>query len=103
MSEKRSIGVLGAILFAAITAVTFSQSARAETGFLWLDSAYAVPAHHISYTPHWKRAGHTKRVGASTVSYVAPPSRPQIIQVAAAAPVRSECFWCNVRISGLSF
>jgi hypothetical protein len=103
MSVRRSMGLLGGFLFAATAAVTFSQGARAESGFLWLDSAYAVPAGQMRYHPRWNRVSRPKAVGVSATSYVAPPSRPRVVEVASAAPVRNDCFWCNVRISGLSF
>jgi hypothetical protein len=90
MSVKRSICVFGAFLFAATTAITFSNSARAETGLSWLDSGYAVPADQV-VAPRLSR--HQRRV--SSAVYV-----PQAVQVAA---YRNDCFWCNVRISGLGF
>jgi hypothetical protein len=97
------MGLLGAFLFAATAAVTFSQGARAESGFLWLDSAYAIPASEVSYSPRWKkRVSHARAIGVSNGRHVAPPAR-RLVEVASAAPVRNDCFWCNVRISGLSF
>jgi hypothetical protein len=103
MSVRRSIGAVGVFLLIAAAAVTFSQGARAETGFLWLDSAFAIPAGQIGHGPQWRRVHRVKATSAA--SYIAPPNRPRMVEVASATPVRSDCFWCNrpVYISGLSF
>ena len=98
MSVRRTTHALGACLLIAASAITFAQSARAETGFLWFESATAVPSSQISSSPHWKRVHRAKP--ASAINYVA---RPQAVEVAAATPVRSDCFWCNARITGLAF
>jgi hypothetical protein len=104
MSMKRSAGLVCASLFAAAVAIAMPQGAKAESGFLWLDSAYAVPvASQTHYTPRWKRVNRPRAVGAPTVSYVSPALGPAIVRIAAVAPPRADCFWCNVRISGLSF
>ena len=103
MSVRRSFGLVGAFVLAATTAVTFSQGARAETGLLWLASAYAAPVSQVSYAPRWKRVSRPKPAASFAVNPVAQPSRPRPLVVASAAPVRSECFWCNARITGLSF
>jgi hypothetical protein len=103
MSVRRSIFVLGAFLLAATAQVTFSQSARADGGYLWLASVYAAPVNQISHTPRWKRVSRPKPSASFAVNRVAQPSRPRPLVVASAAPVRSECFWCNVRVTGLSF
>jgi hypothetical protein len=92
MSMKRSMAVVGAFLFAATTAMTFSQSARAETGLLWLDSIYAAPvgqAHSMTHKRHHRVVG---------VSYA-----PRAVYVAAVTSVGAGCFWCNARVSGLGF
>jgi hypothetical protein len=103
MSMTRSAGLVCASLLAVTMATALPQGAKAETGFLWLDSAYALPAGQTNYTPRVKRVSRPKAVGVSTVSYVSPPPNPGIVRVAAVAPSRADCFWCNVRISGLSF
>jgi len=103
MSVRRSIGALGAFLLAATAAVTLPQGARAESGFLWLDSAKALPLSQVSYAHRWKRVTHPKAHATSAINHVAPPSRPRPLEVASAAQVRPDCFWCSVRITGLSF
>jgi len=104
MSMKRSAGLVCASLLAATVATAIPQGAKAESGFLWLDSAYALPtARQTHYTPRWKRVNRPRTVGAPAVSYVSPPPSPAVVRIAAVAPPRADCFWCNVRISGLSF
>jgi hypothetical protein len=80
-----------AALFLVLASMTcVSGSARAETGWLWFDSAFATPTHH-----------YVQRARPARVSSVAKP-----ILVSAVAPQpRSDCFWCNrpVYVSGLSF
>ncbi|MEA2838625.1 MAG: hypothetical protein QOD89_3175 [Bradyrhizobium sp.] len=100
---KRSAGLVCASLLAATVATAIPQGAKAESGFLWLESAYAVPASQTHYTPRWKRVNRPRAVGARAVSYVSAPPRPAVVRIAAVAPSRADCFWCNVRISGLSF
>lgn len=100
MSTKRITKLLGAFLFAATTAVAFSHGARAETGILWLDSVYAVPYNHSDTKSQWKRVSRTKLPATSAGNYAAPPAQPRTVQVASA---RTECFWCNQRVTGLSF
>jgi hypothetical protein len=103
MSMKRSAGLVYASLLAAAVATAIPQGAKAESGFLWLDSAYALPAaSQRHYTPRWKRVNRPRAVGAPAVYYVPPPN-PGVVRIAAVAPPRADCFWCNVRISGLSF
>ena len=98
MSMKRSAGLLCASLLAATMATALPQGAKAESGFLWLDSAYALPASQINHAPRAKRMNRPK---AASVGYVSP--RPNVVRVAAVVPSRPDCFWCNVRITGLSF
>jgi hypothetical protein len=99
MSMKRSMAVVGAFLFAATTAMTFSHSARAETGLPWLDSVFASPAGQMHSMTH-KRSVHPRAVH---VSYVAPAYAPRAVYVAEVSSVGAGCFWCNARISGLGF
>jgi hypothetical protein len=102
MSMKRSAGLVCASLLAAAVATAIPQGAKAESGFLWLESAYVLPAaSQTRYTPRWKRVHRVRAAGAPAVSYVSPPG-PAVVRIAAVAP-RADCFWCNVRISGLSF
>ena len=103
MSVSRSIGLVGAFVLAATTAVAFSQGARAESGLLWLDSANALPIVNVSYHPQWRRATRPLTPVTSAVNHAAPPSRPAPVDIAEATPARSDCFWCNVRVTGLSF
>jgi hypothetical protein len=100
MSMTRSAGLLCASLLAATMATALPQGAKAESGFLWLDSAYALPASQTNYAPRVKRVN---RPRAASVGYVSPRPNPGVVRVAAVAPPRAECFWCNVRITGLSF
>jgi hypothetical protein len=97
MSMKRSAGLFCASLLAATMATALPQGAKAESGFLWLDSAYALPASQINHTPR------VKRPRATSVRYISPQPTSGVVRVAAVAPPRADCFWCNVRISGLSF
>jgi hypothetical protein len=101
--SKRSAALLGASLLAAMIVTALPQGAKAESGFLWLDSAYALPASQTNYTPRVKRVNRPRAVGAASVRYVSPQPSPGVLRVAAVAPPRADCFWCNVRISGLSF
>jgi hypothetical protein len=103
MSMKRSAGLLGAALLAAMTVTALPQGAKADSGFLWLDSAYALPANHTNFAPRAKRVNRARPVGAASVRYVSPRPSPGVVRIAAVAPPRSDCFWCNVRITGLSF
>jgi hypothetical protein len=96
---KRSMAVLGAFLFAATTAMTFSQSARAETGLFWLDSIYAAPIGQAHSMTH-KRSSHPRAVHGS---YIAPAYAPRAVYVAEVTSVGGGCFWCNARVSGLGF
>jgi hypothetical protein len=93
MSMKRFAGLLGASLLAVTLTTALPQGANAESGLLWLDSAYAWPATPAGYAHRWQRVHR----------YVALPRRPAIVRVAAVTAPRADCFWCNVRISGLSF
>jgi hypothetical protein len=102
MSMKRSAGLLCASLLGAAMAIALPQGAKAESGFLWLDSAYALPASQTNYVPRAKRVNRARPVGVASVRYVSPPA-PAAFRVAAVAPPRADCFWCNVRITGLSF
>lgn len=102
MSMKRSAGLLCASLLAATMVTALPQGVKAESGFLWLDSAYALPA-PTNYAPRAKRVNRPRMVGAASVRYVSPPPGPGVVRVAAVAPPRADCFWCNVRITGLSF
>jgi hypothetical protein len=99
MSVSRSIGLLGALVFAATAAVASSQGAHAESGLLWLDSANALPVVNASYHPQWKRVVRPQAPATPVVNRAAPPSAV----VAEEIPARSDCFWCDVRITGLSF
>jgi hypothetical protein len=81
-------------------ATALPQGAKAESGFLWLDSAYALPASQTNYAPRVKRVN---RPRAASVGYVSRQPNPGVVRVAAVAPPRADCFWCNVRITGLSF
>jgi hypothetical protein len=103
MSMTRSAGLVCASLLAVTMATALPQGAKAESGFLWLDSAYALPAGQTNYAPRLKRVNRPRAVGAASVSHVSPPTGPGVVRVAAVAPPRADCFWCNVRISGLSF
>jgi hypothetical protein len=103
MSMKRSAGLVCASLLAAAMATALPQGAKAESGFLWLDSAYALPAaSQTNYVPRLKRVNRPRAVGAASVRYISPPG-PGVVRVAAVALPRADCFWCNVRITGLSF
>jgi hypothetical protein len=102
MSMTRSAGLVCASLLAVTMATALPQGAKAESGFLWLDSAYALPAGQTNYA-RVKRVNRPRAVGASSVRYVSPPSGPGIVRIAAVMPARADCFWCNVRITGLSF
>ena len=93
MSVRRSWGALGAFLFAATTAITFSAGARAETRPLWLDSAIAMPVAQFNHSAHWKRVHRLKEAGTPPANYVAAPSQPRPVEVVSATPVRSDCFW----------
>jgi hypothetical protein len=100
MSMKRSAGLLCATLLTATMATALPQGAKAESGFLWLDSAYGLPAGQTNYAPRVKRVN---RPRAASVGYVSPRTNAGVVRVAAVAPPRADCFWCNVRITGLSF
>jgi hypothetical protein len=100
MSMKRSSGLLCAALLTAAVATALPQGAKAESGFLWLDSAYALPAGQTNYTPRAKRVNRPRTVG---VRHVSLSPGPGVVRVAAVVPLRADCFWCNVRITGLSF
>ena len=102
MSMKRFAGLLGASLLAATLTTALPQGARADSGLLWLDSAYALPATPAGYTHRWKRVHRYKPAGTAAVRYVSRAPWPAFVRVAAVATPR-DCFWCNVRISGLSF
>jgi hypothetical protein len=102
MSMKRSSGLLCAALLAATMATALPQGAKAESGFLWLDSAYALPAGQTNYAPRAKRVNRPRTVGVASMRYVSPPGAG-VVRVAAVATPRADCFWCNVRITGLSF
>ena len=102
MSMNRSAGLVCASLLAAAMASALPQGAKAESGFLWLDSAYALPASQANHTPRLKRVNRPRAVGATSVRYISPPG-PGVVRVAAVALPRADCFWCNVRITGLSF
>jgi Tfp pilus assembly protein PilN len=93
---KRSMAVVGAFLFAATTAMTFSQSARAETGLLWLDSIYAAPAGQVHSMTHKRHHRVVDRVVGASYA-------PRAVYVAAVTSVGAGCFWCNARVSGLGF
>ncbi len=102
MSMKRSSELLCASLLAAAVATAMPQGAKAESGFLWLDSAYALPAGQTNYTPRAKRVNRPRTVGVASARHFSSPSAG-VVRVAAVAPPRADCFWCNVRITGLSF
>jgi hypothetical protein len=101
MSVRRYMSATGAFLFAATTAMMFSQGARAEGAYR--DSAVAAPAHHTGPTAHWKRIHRIREAGIPGATYVVRRSTLPVVEVASAEPMRSECFWCNVRVTGLGF
>jgi len=81
--------------------MSVSGAARAETGWLWFDSVFAVPRAALAPV---NRPQPVKR--ARIVRLVAPAPAPQPIVVSAAASeARPNCFWCGrpVYVSGLSF
>jgi hypothetical protein len=95
---------LGAFLLAATSAVVaIPNRAQAGTGLLWLDSAYVLPVNHVRHSQQWKRLHHARMPAPSSIAHAVPRSRPEVLEVASAAPPRIECFWCNARITGLSF
>ena len=78
MSMKRSAGLVCASLLAAAVATAAPQGAKAESGFLWLDSAYALPppARHVNST---RETGEPYKGGwRSLRGYVSPAPGPAL-------------------------
>ena len=88
MTVRRSIGLAGALLLAVTTSGSVSQIARAEP----VVTPVVTPT---SPQPQWRRAHRSRAHVASA------PVRSGWFQVASIA--RNDCFWCNVRITGLGF
>ena len=92
---KRSIGFAAALVVAGMTLGNFAQIARAEPVTPGASPVVTrvTPQPRITPHPHWRRPLRT----SSYYSYS--PVRP--FQVASIA--RNDCFWCNVRVTGLGF
>jgi hypothetical protein len=98
--HKNTAKLVGALLLAASSTVALSGAAQAETGWLWFDSVFAVPA--TASLPSHLQSVPAKRARIARSAVVAPAPAP--IRVSAVSS-SSDCFWCNRRvyISGLSF
>jgi hypothetical protein len=93
------------LMVAAAAFMSVSGTARAETGWLWFDSVFAVPRaapSSINRQPLQQPVKRTKIV--RPVIAPAPAPRPILVS-ATASEVRPNCFWCGrpVYVSGLSF
>jgi hypothetical protein len=104
MIAFRRIARPATLMVAAAMLLGVSGTARAETGWLWFDSVFAVPraAPASIHRQPVQAVKRTRIVRATTPAPVAP--RP--ILVSTTMPdVRPNCFWCGrpVYVSGLSF
>lgn len=89
-----------AMLIAIALTMCFSGTARAETGWLWVQS---IVASWPNFTPAASQHPHVKR--ARTALRSVAPAPPKLLAFVSARESRSDCFWCSrpVYISGLSF
>lgn len=104
---KRTIKPAAALI--ALATVFASGAARADSGWLWLDSVFALPQNAAPQaTPGPQSAAPVRHVARRShpVRSVAATTAPRPILVSSvASESRSSCFWCNrpVYVSGLSF
>lgn len=101
MTAFRRIARPATLMVAVAAFMSLSGAARAETGWLWFDSVFAVPrAAPASINRQPVQPIRRTRV----VRTVAPAPAPQPILVSA-SEARPNCFWCGrpVYVSGLSF
>lgn len=93
------------LIVAAATFLGSAPQARAETGWLWFDSVFAVPRLAPASTKRqpWSPVRRMRIVRPDLVPAPAPTPRP--ILVSTVSDVRPNCFWCGrpVYVSGLSF